>query len=411
MDINSILIIGGGLSGFTVAQNLRTRGYDGTLGIVDPDGIPYDRPPLSKAYLLGQKDAGGIALAPESWYTQHDVEIITGTARELLLAESKGPDAQGIGVRLTDDRELYADRIVLALGGQARTLPIEGGDLDSVLVLRDRADADKLRSKLHPGTHLAIIGAGLIGAEVASAALKLGATVSLIDPIDPPLIPAVGQELARKLHDMHTPAGITTVQGTPARISCAQGMHTVELVDGTLITAHEVLVGIGMVPNTSMAQVAGLETDHGIIVDEHQRTSDSHIYAVGDASRTRTTTGELLRRAEHWEYAMNTGATAAASLSNQELPQHGASWFWSDRHGVHVEGVGEMNAQGTTILRFIDDSPVAAFRLGEHGKLVGAAAIDGGLTIRAARRIIDRGIIVDPVALADPNIPLKKLAR
>lgn len=411
MDINSILIIGGGLSGFTVAQNLRTRGYNGTLSIVDPEGIPYDRPPLSKAYLLSQKDAEGIALAPASWYAEHDVSIITGTAAELLLENPEGSTANGVGIRLADGSELRADRLVLALGGQARTLPIEGGDLDSVLVLRNRHDADKLRSRLRPGIHLAIIGAGLIGAEVASAALELGATVSLIDPIDPPLIPAVGEELARKLHDMHTPAGIKTVQGTPQRIEYSNGQHIIELADGTVISADEVLVGIGMVPNTAMAAAAGLEIDNGIIVDEHQRTNIPTVYAVGDASRTRTSTGVLLRRAEHWEYAMNTGATAAASLTGQELPAHGASWFWSDRHGVHVEGVGEMNAMGRTILRLVDDSPVAAFRLAENGELVGAAAIDGGLTIRAARRIIDRRIIVDPVALADPTIPLKKLAR
>lgn len=411
MDINSILIIGGGLSGFTVAQNLRQRGYSGTVSIIDPDGIPYDRPPLSKAYLLKQKDAEGIALAPASWYAEHDVSIITGTATQILLEKTDNSTVQGIGVRLADGSELFSDRIVLALGGQARTLPIEGGDLDSVLVLRDRHDADKLRSRLRPGTHLAIIGAGLIGAEVASAALELGATVSLIDPIDPPLVPAVGEELARKLHDMHTPAGITTVQGTPQRIEYANGQHTIELADGTVMSSDEVLVGIGMVPNTAMAAEAGLEIDNGIIVDDHQRTNIRNIYAVGDASRTRTSTGVLLRRAEHWEYAMNTGATAAASLSGQELPRHGASWFWSDRHGVHVEGVGEMNAAGRTILRLIDDSPVAAFRISDNGELLGAAAIDGGLTIRAARRIIDRGIIVDPVALADPSIPLKKLAR
>lgn len=411
MDINSILIIGGGLSGFTVAQNLRKRGYSGTLGIVDPDGIPYDRPPLSKAYLLNQKDAEGITLAPASWYAEHDVSIIIGTATEILLEKTDNSIVHGSGVRLADGRELFCDRIVLALGGQARVLPVEGGDLDTVLVLRDRHDADRLRSLLRPGIHLAIIGAGLIGAEVASAALELGATVTLIDPIDPPLIPAVGEELARKLHDMHAAAGIATVQGAPQRIEHANGLHAIELAGGTVISADEVLVGIGMVPNTSMAAQAGLEIDNGIIVDEHQRTNIPNIYAVGDASRTRTPTGVLLRRAEHWEYAMNTGATAAASLTGQDLPAHGATWFWSDRHGVHVEGVGEMNAEGRTILRLIDDSPVAAFRISETGELVGAAAIDGGLTIRAARRIIDRGIIVDPVALADPTIPLKKLAR
>ncbi len=164
-------------------------------------------------------------------------------------------------------------------------------------------------------------------------------------------------------------------------------------------------------PNSSLAAAAGIKTDNGVIVDRNQLTSHPNVYAVGDLARTQTEAGELLRRGEHWEHAMNTGATAAAALLDQEPPLHGASWFWSDRHGVHVEGVGEMNAEGHTVLRLVDGEPVAAFRLDAGGRMLGAAAIDGGLTIRAARRIIDKGIVVDAEALADPSVPLKKLAR
>ncbi|MGB9035841.1 MAG: oxidoreductase C-terminal domain-containing protein, partial [Paeniglutamicibacter sp.] len=178
-----------------------------------------------------------------------------------------------------------------------------------------------------------------------------------------------------------------------------------------VLECDEVLVGIGIIPNTALAQGAGLATDNGVLVDEHQRTSHPRIYAVGDMARTRSVDGTLQRRGEHWEHAMNTGATAAAAILGQEPPVHGASWFWSDRHGTHVEGVGDMNAEGTTILRLKEGEPVAAFNVAADGRMLGAAAIDGGLMIRAARRIIDRGIIVPPEALADPEVPLKKLAR
>lgn len=403
MNIESILIVGGGLAGFTVAQNLRARGYAGTLRIVDPAGIPYDRPPLSKAYLLGDKDAAGIELAPASWFTEHGVGLIPAKVRALQL--------EPLGVELEDGSKLHADRLVLATGGSARPLPIPGGDLDSVLVLRNREDADRLRAKIVPGMRLAIVGAGLIGAEVASSARRLGAEVTLVDPVDPPLVPAVGPELARRLHAMHSDAGITVIHGAPVGIVLTETGHRLQLADGGAVDCDEVLVGIGIIPNTGLARDAGLETDNGVLVDAQQRTSHPGIFAVGDMARTRNPDGTLLRRGEHWEYAMNTGATAAAALLGQELPVHGASWFWSDRHGTHVEGVGDMNAEGTTILRVGDGEPVAAFRLAADGRMLGAAAIDGGLTIKAARRIIDKGIIVDPAALADPGVQLRKLAR
>lgn len=403
MSIDSILIVGGGLAGFTVAQNLRVRGYAGTLRIIDPAGIPYDRPPLSKGYLLGDQDAAGIQLAPAGWFEEHRIDLVAGTVAALEL--------EPLGVELKDGRTLHADRVVLATGGSARPLPVAGGDLESVLVLRNKQDADRLRAKIVPGMRLAIVGAGLIGAEVASSARQLGAEVTLVDPVDPPLVPAVGPELARRLHAMHADAGITLIHGAPVSVSQTAGGHRLELADGRIIDCDEVLVGIGIIPNTALAQAAGLETDNGVLVDENQRTSHPGILAVGDMARTRNADGTLLRRGEHWEYAMNTGATAAAAILDQERPLHGASWFWSDRHGTHVEGVGDMNAEGTTVLRIREGEPVAAFRIAADGRMLGAAAIDGGLTIKAARRIIDKGIIVQASALADPGVQLKKLAR
>lgn len=400
---SSVLIIGGGLAGFSTARQLRALGHTGDIRIVDPEGLPYDRPPLSKAYLLGHTDQAGLLLADAAWCADHDVGITTGSVVALH------PDAGE--AELADGTMLQADVLVLATGGTARRLPIPGGDLESVLELRTRSDADRLRAVLRPGMRLAVIGAGLIGAETASAARELGADVVLIDPVDPPLVPAVGPELARRLHDMHGDRGLEVVTGVPVSITRDGGAHTITLEDGREITADAVLVGVGIAANTALADAAGLETDAGIIVDDHQRTSHPRVYAVGDAARIRSGDGTLQRRAEHWESAMNTGHTAAAAIAGAGLPTHGASWFWSDRHGVHVEGVGSMTAPGTTIIREIDGVPAIAFRLDGDGYLLGCAAIDGGIAVRAARRIIDRRIRVAPGQLADPTVNLKKLAR
>ncbi|MDN3482126.1 FAD-dependent oxidoreductase [Arthrobacter sp. APC 3897] len=403
MALESVIVVGGGMAGFTTVKDLRARGFEGTLTIVDPEGLPYDRPPLSKDYLLGTRTGEQIQLADASWFEEQNVQVITGKAVALR------PD-EGM-VILESGRELSADKIVLATGGAARRLDIPGGDLESVLELRNRADADNLRSLLRPGVHLAIIGAGLIGAETASSALAFDAEVTLIDPVEPPLVPAVGLALAERLHHMHGARGIKVVTGVPLAISADEAAHRIEMDSGEAITADLVLVGIGIVPETALAASAGLDIDNGTLVDDHQRTSHPNVYAVGDSSRTRQPDGTLLRRAEHWEHAMHTGSTAAAALLGQDLPVHGASWFWSDRHGVHVEGVGSMLGDGIIVVREKDGVPVASFRLAADGTMAGCAAIDGGLTVRAARRIIDRGIRVDPVLLADPGVDLKKLAR
>ena len=400
---NSVTIVGGGMSGFSLAKELRGRGFQGELTIIDPAGIPYDRPPLSKEYLLGSRSAKDIELAEAEWFSEHQVTVVTGRAVALRPDEAT--------VVLDDGREITGDKVVLATGGAARRLAIPGGDLDSVLELRTREDADKLRSALKPGARLAIVGAGLIGAEVASSALPFGAEVVLIDPVDPPLVPAVGHELARLLHDMHPERGVKVVTGVPTSITRNGQGHQVAMASGETIDADAVLVGIGIIPETGLAENAGLATDNGTLVDVSQRTAHPNVYAVGDSSRIRLADGTLLRRAEHWEHAVNTGATAAAALLGQELPKHGAGWFWSDRHGVHVEGVGSMTGEGTTIVREKDGEPSVVFRLDPDGYLAGCAAVDGGLSVRAARRLIDRRILVDPAKLADPAIDLKKLTK
>lgn len=398
----SVAIVGGGLAGFTTAQELRKHGYDGTITVIDPEGIPYDRPPLSKEYLDGSMPAEKLAFVPDSWYTDNDVSLVTD--RVIALR----PDEGRLG--LAGGHELSAAAVVLALGGRARTLPIPGGDLPGLLYLRTKADADALRARMVPGARIVIIGAGLIGAEVASTAAKEGAQVTLVDPVPVPLAPICGAELAVRLHAMHAEHGVDVRNATTTELSQDGEEFTVVLSTGDRIVADTVLVAVGIVPETGLAQEAGLDTDQGIVVDRGHRTSNPAVYAAGDVARIRNADGTLLRRHEHWESAMHGGQAVAATIVDKPLPAHGASWMWSDRYGVHVEAVGDM-VNGTPIERVVDGVVVASFRIEADGRLIGACTIDGGTTIRAARRIIDRGIVVDPQKLADPTVELKKLAR
>lgn len=421
MTVGSVAIIGGGVAGFTVAQELRSRGFDGEITMLEPGGSPYDRPPLSKDYLLGAQTLEQIQFQPREWFVENRVKLIEDSA--------VGVDAnEQPTVRLSNGDAVAADRIVLATGGAARKLPVPGGELPEVLELRTRADADRLRDGVGEGTRIVVVGAGLIGAEAASTLLALGADVTLVEPAQPPLVPAVGPVLAEYLHAMHAERGVDVIQSAPARIQVDGAERVVTLTDGTQLRADQVLVGIGITPNTALAEAMGLEVNDGVVVDERQQTSNPAVFAVGDAARMRTDAGELLPRAEHWENAMHSGARAAAAILGQDIPQQGAPWFWSDRHGVHVEGVGSLVPQPVAhpaphpeagaadsaqyIHRFNEDgTPQATFLLNPDGTMAGCAAVDGGMTVRAARRIIDQGIVVPADALADPSVPLRRLAR
>ena len=404
---SAVVVVGGGLAGVSAAGELRARGFEGEITLVDGGPAPYDRPPLSKAFMFGTADEADLALAKPDWYLAQRVTLRTGVAVTALKPN------EGV-VELADGTRLDADVTILTTGAGARPLPVPGGGLPQVHLLRTIDDARALKARLVPGARLVVIGAGLIGAETASAALQLGASVTLVDPIDPPIAPAVGPELARYLHDQHAANGIDVHTAGVAEIrSTDDDSVVVVLTTGDELPADAVLVGIGSIPSTELAETAGLDVDGGVLVDENLRTSHPAVYAAGDVARRRDADGTLHRREEHWEAAQLNGRAVAARVLGEDPEPECAGWFWSDRHGIHVQGVGSMTAEGETVIRpYADDAtrPQMAFRV-RGNTLVGAAFIDGGAAVRAARIIIDRALPVDPAALADPTVNLRKLAK
>lgn len=393
----SAAIIGAGPAGFSAAAELRRRGFPGRIQLLDPDGLPYDRPPLSKAYLAG---GSATALAEDSWYQANAVEVVSGTAVQLH------PDSGT--VVLAGGEEIQADAVLLATGGTARTLPVPGAEL--LHTLRTRADADALRGRLGAGKRLAIIGAGLIGAEVAATAAAAGTAVVLIDPVPVPMVPAMGPEAAAYLHSLHARNGVETLTALPVDAVPDGAGLAVLLEDGSAVAADTVLAAVGMVPDTALAEAAGLEVDDGIVVDSAGHTSHPRVYAAGDAVRLRSG-GHLERRAEHWDAAVRSGQAAAAGILGQEPPEAAVPWFWTDRYGIHAEAVGSMTRSGSSVERGIPGPGYMVFRVSEDGTLAGAAGIDAGNSMRAARRLIALGKPVDAAALADPKVDLRRLLR
>jgi 3-phenylpropionate/trans-cinnamate dioxygenase ferredoxin reductase subunit len=404
VTVDSIAIVGGGIAGISAAKELRAQDFTGELVLIDEQGLPYDRPPLSKKFLLGTASSTDLLLATPDWYESARVRVLTGSPALRL---------SGGSIELADGRSVEAEAVILATGSEPRRLPINGSGAPNVHVLRTLGDAIRLRDRMSGGTRLTIIGAGLIGAEVASSARSLGLDVTLIDPMLPPLSHIVGEELARYLHDQHAQHGIRSIQGTVDSFETdLDGACTAVTIDsGELIPTDELLVGIGVLPATVLAEVSGIDVDGGIIVDSNGRTSRAGIFAAGDVARLRTTEGSLLRRTEHWEAARVDGITVANTVLGRPAEPISSDWFWSDREGLHLEVAGSLVGPGTIVHRgALGDETFALFRVHE-GHLVAAASVNDSMAVRAARRLIESCALVDPTALGDPDVSLRKLAR
>ncbi|MCC9204088.1 NAD(P)/FAD-dependent oxidoreductase [Arthrobacter sp. zg-Y769] len=403
----SIAVVGGGIAGFSAVRELRRHGYAGELSLVDPAGLPYDRPPLSKAFLAGTLDRLRLQLAPGQWYADNRTTVIADTVDKL----DAGNGTEAPVLALASGRELAADAVLLATGARARRLPLPGMDLPGVFTLRSAGDAQALQAYLDADAHLVILGAGLIGAEVAGTARGLGAAVTLVDPAELPAASAVGVDMAGYLHHLHAVHGTKYVRGAAAAVTGAGKSLLVELADGGTLRGTAVLVAAGSEPETALAETAGLSVDGGVLVDAAGRTSHPRIFAAGDSSRRIGPDGVPGRRFEHWDAARRTGEAAAAGMLGVDPPAEAVDWFWSDRYGVHLEVAGSMAVPGRTVLRGEPGAGFTAFRLGVDGILAGVAAVDGGTAVRAARKLIESGRILDPGLLRDPGTDLRRLAR
>ncbi|MER5802177.1 NAD(P)/FAD-dependent oxidoreductase [Streptomyces mirabilis] len=403
-DLRRIAVVGAGLAAVSTCDVLRAQGYDGELVLYSGEsGLPYDRPPLSKDVLLGKARRADVLLRPEHWYEEQRVDLREGTRVRAVRAQEGG-------LELSDGSVVGADRIVLATGGTPRALPVPGGDDPAVHLVRTWEDAERLRERLLPGARVAVVGAGLIGAETAAVAHALGCRVTLVDPVPVPLAAVVGDDIAGALHRRHSAEGINVVTAGVERVERRPGGLGVLLHlkgYGGSLSADTVVVGIGIRPATELAEAGGLAVDNGILVDAGQRTTHPNVFAVGDVARRE---GHRVRH-EHWEAAQRGGEAAAHGILGRPVPEPGAPWFWSDRQGSRLEAVGTIADAERTVRRGAPDS--GAFTVfGLRGdRLVAAASIDRARDVKAARRLIDRRVVVDSEHLTDESTDLRTLLR
>jgi 3-phenylpropionate/trans-cinnamate dioxygenase ferredoxin reductase subunit len=398
------VIVGAGLAGAKAAEALREQGYDGTITLVgDEQHRPYERPPLSKDYLAGKAERDSVFVHGADWYDEHDVALRSGVT---ATAVERGAHR----VDLSDGESLEYDKLLLATGATPRALP----GAEGVLYLRRIEDSDRIREVLSTGGHLVVIGAGWIGMEVAAAARQAGLKVTVLETLELPLLRVLGPEIARVFATLHTDNGVDLRLGVKVEqiLTGPDGKaNGVRLADGTQIDADAVLVGIGAVPNTSLAEDAGLKVDNGVVVDASLRTSDPDIFAAGDVANAAHPTMGRQIRVEHWANALNQPAIAAAGMLGGSKRYEELPYFYTDQYDLGMEYIGHGEGYDQVVVRGdLASREFIAFWL-RDGRVIAGMNVNVWDVVDPIKALIRSGMRVDPDALANPDTPLDQVAR
>lgn len=400
--MSRVVILGAGHAGVTLAATLAQRGFAGEVTVVSAEsGPPTQRPPLSKGYLLGETDAASIVLKPLSWFEDHGITLLAGTLVSAIDRASR--------TLVTGTSKIPYDRLVIATGVYNRRLGIRGEDLDGVLSLRTLGQADCLAQRLKPAKHVAIIGAGFIGLEFASVARRLGKQVTVLEAGPFALARSISLPMSAFLLARHRSEGVTIrFNSRCVGIEQAGSARRLLLADGETIDADLVLIAVGVAPADDLALAAGLATDDGIVVDETLATSDPAIYAIGDCARFPHADGRRLRL-ESVQNAVDQARIVAARLMGEDSRLGAVPWFWSDQFDMKLTIAGVAQPDDTCVVRDPGGGRFSVARLRE-GRLVALETVNLPGDHMAARRVIADRPMLDPVALAHPDIPFKTAA-
>ncbi|MGH3624955.1 MAG: NAD(P)/FAD-dependent oxidoreductase, partial [Sciscionella sp.] len=329
----TFVIIGAGLAGAKAAQALRDQGFDGRLVLIgDEPDQPYERPPLSKAYLAGRAEADDLLVHKGDWYASHDVDLRLGTHATSI-------DRVGRRVVFADDSEVNYDKLLLTTGASPRKAPVPGASANGVHYLRRRGDADALADTLATVSNLVVIGAGWIGLEVTAAARAAGVEVTIVEAAELPLLRVLGREVAEVFAALHQRHDVDfRFRDLITEVTTANGRATgIRLRDGTRQPADAVLVAVGAAPNTELAEAADLRVDNGILVDATLRTSDPDIVAAGDVANAFHPMLSRHIRVEHWANALNQPATAATAMLGGAGTYDALPYFYTDQYDLGME--------------------------------------------------------------------------
>jgi NADPH-dependent 2,4-dienoyl-CoA reductase/sulfur reductase-like enzyme len=407
--MTTFVIVGGGLAGAKAAEGLRFGGFDGELVLFASEAErPYERPPLSKGYLLGKDKRDSAFVHPADWYPEHNVDLRTGVTVAMV-----DPAAHLVTF---DGGTVAYDRLLLATGASARRIDVPGAGLGNVFYLRTLPESEALRAAFTPDARVVIVGAGWIGLEAAAAARTAGASVTILEPQPGALYGALGPEVGGKFADLHRAHGVEFRFGESAAEFLAAGpgaakVGSVVTTAGTTLPADVVVVGIGAVPNDGLARSAGLEVDNGVVTDSALRTSDPDIFAAGDvASSYLPLLGRHLRL-DHWSNALNGGKAVAQSMLGNEVEYNRVPYFYSDQYDLGMECAG-LPLPGTydqVVYRGDSDAlEFIAFWLNDR-RLVAGMNVNVWDVNDDLQSLVRSGRALDPARLANLEIPLAEV--
>lgn len=401
-----VVIIGAGHGAGQAALSLRQFGYKGTVTLIgEEDAPPYQRPPLSKAWLAGEVQFQDVLFKPDELWAAQNINLITGCRVTDINCDKKR-------VQCDDGSSVPYANLIIATGGKARRMDCTGEDLPGVHVLRTLNDASKLKAEMQKGRKLVIIGGGYIGLEVAATARKYGLDVTVLEAENRVLARVAGGELSAFFEQLHHQHGVKIKTSVLAQSFEGQDALTgIRLKNGQLIDADLALVGIGLIPNDDIAAHAGLACDNGIVVDDLCRTSDPDIYAIGDVTRHPNAIYGRSLRLESVHNALEQAKTAAGAIAGREKPYAQVPWFWSDQYDIKLQIAGLSGGHDETLVRGAPDTNRFAVFYFQKGRLIACDAVNAPAEYMAARMMIAKAANPDRVALADLKVPMKEIMR
>jgi len=398
-----IVIIGAGQAGAQAIASLRAEGFAGDLTLLGDEAFaPYQRPPLSKAYLAGALERERLFLKPDSFYAETRCDLRLGAAAGRI-------DRAGRRVHLAGADVLAYDKLLLATGARVRRIDVPGATLANIFYLRGIADVDAIRARFEPGARLVVVGGGYIGLEVAAVAAKLGLRVTIVEMADRVMARTASPELSAFYEAEHRAHGVAIETG--AVLEAFEGDGRVQSVraGGRGFAADLAIVGAGVLPNVELAKEAGLACDNGVVVDECAGTSDPDIFAAGDCTNHPALSGGRVRL-ESVQNAIDQAKHAALAMLGRPKPYREVPWFWSDQYDLKLQIAGLARPGDTTVLRGVPAMrKFAVFHL-RAGALAAVEAVNAAPEYIVGRKLIAEGKAIAPGTLADASVPMKSLA-